>query len=58
MQEVMRDAWNHAMLVMSLYAVWTVALAYIGAKNILWDYDLFNDADEPKFEPVFAALAE
>jgi len=52
--DVMRDAWNHFMLVVSLYAVWTIALSYIGAKNILWDYERFDDTNEPKFEPKFA----
>jgi hypothetical protein len=43
MSQIPTDAWNHFMLVISLYAIWTSALAYMGGKQILWDYDAFRD---------------
>jgi hypothetical protein len=43
MSEIPRDAWNHFMLVVCLFASWTAALSYMGGKSILWDYEAFKD---------------
>ncbi len=42
----MNDAANHAILVVTLYALWTIALANLGAKRILWDYDSFKEPEQ------------
>jgi hypothetical protein len=39
----MSDAWNHALLVIGLFAAWAVALAFIGGSKIFWDFESHPD---------------
>lgn len=39
----MNEAWNHALLVITVFAGWSVAVAYLGGMKIFWDYETFDD---------------
>lgn len=42
----MSDATNHALLVISLFIAWSVAVFLMGGSKIFFDYDTFKDADQ------------
>ncbi len=42
----MNDAWNHALLVISVFISWSIAVWYIGASKIFWDYEAFEDTSK------------
>lgn len=43
--EVIREAWNHAAIVVVVFSLWTGVLSYFGGKKILWDYEAFEEKE-------------